>query len=180
MRTMHMVLALVALIGCGSDGKGADSGTSRATSGVECDDGVCVLSGTLLEDLTLTADNVYLLRGGVFIGDDQASTVLTIEPGVTIYGESSTDGMLAVTRNSRIEALGTADAPIVFTSSKEVGTRARGDWGGLIINGNAPVNSCGADFEGELCEAFGEGGTGFYGGNDPADNSGTLTYVRVE
>ena len=52
-----------------------------------------------------------------------------------------------------------------MTSSKNDGSRARGISGGLIINGNAPINAC-ADSEGEACEAYGEGGTGWYGGND--------------
>jgi hypothetical protein len=80
--------------------------------------------------------------------------------------------MLVVTRNSKIMAEGTADQPIVMTSDKAVGSRSRGDWGGLIINGNAPLNTGG--------EAYGEGGTGYYGGSNPHDNSGVLRYVRVE
>ena len=59
-------------------------------------------SGTINEDLTLTADYAWLLRGGVFIGDDVSETVLTIEPGTKIYGESATDGMLAIRRNSNL------------------------------------------------------------------------------
>jgi hypothetical protein len=65
-----------------------------------------------------------------------------------------------------------------MTSSQPEGSRNRGDWGGLILNGNAPVNVCNdgaAD-----CESFGEGGTGFYGGPDEDDDSGVLRYVRVE
>ena len=154
----------------------SDSSTENK---LDCADGVCTLTGTITEDLTLTSDNVYLLRGGVFIGDDVEETVLTIEPGTRIYGESSTDGMLVIRRGSKINAEGTADAPIVFSSSKAVGSRARGDWGGLIINGRAPINSCSGGSE-EICEAFGEGGTGFYGGDDTEDSSGILKYVRVE
>jgi len=133
---------------------------------------IITLSGTITEDMTMTAGNEYLLRGGVFVGDDVNETVLTIEPGVTIYGESATKGMLVITRNSKIIAEGTADAPIIMTSDKEPGQRSRGDWGGLIINGNAPLNT------GD--EAYGEGGTGYYGGSNPHDNSGVLRYVRVE
>lgn len=168
----------LALTGCPAEGDDDDSVTGDDT--IECADDVCVVSGTITDDLTLTSDVSWLLRGGVFIGDDVDTTVLTIEAGTTIYGESSTDGMLVVRRNSQIVAEGTADAPIVFTSSKSPGSRARGDWGGLILNGNAPLNSCGGDFEGDVCEAFGEGGTGWYGGDDPSDDSGVLRYVRVE
>ena len=153
------------------------SNTMATVAGVDCDDNVCVLSGVITEDFTMTADNVYLLRGGVFIGDDLSQNTLTIEPGTTIYGESNSDGMLIVRRNAKILAEGTVDEPIVFTSSKNLGSRTRGDWGGLILNGNAPINSCGDQ---EFCEAQGEGGTGLYGGNDPDDNSGVLKYVRIE
>ncbi|MEZ4323020.1 MAG: hypothetical protein R3F61_36475 [Myxococcota bacterium] len=166
-------LLTLALVACNPEPVDTDTPVTN-----ECGDDFCVLSGTITESMTLTADKAWLLRGGVFIGDDVSETVLTIEPGTTVYGESSTDGMLVVRRHSRIVAEGTADAPIVFTSSKAEGSRARGDWGGLILNGTAPINSCadGADD----CEAFGEGGTGWYGGNDPDSDSGVLKYVRVE
>lgn len=172
-----MLTLLSLLFACGD--KSEDTAPATVTTdAVACENNICILSGTITEDLTLEAKNQYLLRGGVFIGDDVNETILTIEAGTTIYGESSTDGLLVVRRNSKIYAEGRADAPIVFTSSKEAGSRGRGDWGGLIINGNAPINACAE--EGEFCEAFGEGGTGFYGGTNPEDNSGILKYVRVE
>lgn len=170
------LLATASATGCEQPGESGNNTGDGSAEAVSCVDGVCTLSGEITEDLTLTADTVWLLRGGVFIGDDEERTVLTIEPGTIIYGESSTNGMLVVTRGSQIIAEGTAEAPIVFTSSKEEGTRARGDWGGLILNGRAPVNGCDA----APCESFGEGGTGYYGGGDAEDNSGVLKYVRVE
>jgi hypothetical protein len=152
--------------------------TDTQTESLCGDDGVGILSGTYTEDLTLDPDCNWLLSGGVIIGDDVNPTVLTIEAGTTIYGESATDGFLVIRRGSRIEAVGTASEPIVFTSDQPEGSRGRGNWGGLVINGRAPINACEpptAD-----CEAQGEGGTGLYGGSDPDDNSGTLRYVRVE
>ncbi|MBN2340176.1 MAG: hypothetical protein JXX29_07695 [Deltaproteobacteria bacterium] len=136
----------------------------------------CIVSGTYVEDQHWTADYTYVLRGGVFIGDDVNETILTIDAGTTILGESATMGMLVIRRGSKIMAQGTAEAPIVMTSSKAPGSRARGDWGGLIINGRATINGC----DEAPCEASGEGGTGFYGGSDDADSSGVLQYVRVE
>ena len=53
----------------------------------------------------------------------------------------------------------------MFTSDQPIGARGRGDWGGIIINGRAPVNFAGG-------EAAGEGDTGVYGGTDANDNSG--------
>lgn len=131
-----------------------------------------IKTGTITENTTWKEGDTVILRGGVFVGDGINQTVLTIEPGVTIYGESSTKGMLVVSRGSKIMAEGTAAKPIIMTSDKAVGQRGRSDWGGLIINGRAPLNS------GD--EAYGEGGTGYYGGTDPADNSGVIKYVRVE
>ncbi len=175
-----MVLLLLSMllmaVSCGGDDEGDNNNNDGGIA--QCDGDVCTLSGTITEDLTLTSDIQWVLRGMVAVGDDVNQTILTIEPGTTIYGESSTNGFLVITRHSKIMAEGTADAPIVFTSSKEVGSRSRGDWGGLIINGLAPVNGC--EEEGVVCESFGEGGTGWYGGDDAADNSGVLRYVRVE
>ena len=139
---------------------------------------LCALSGRITASLTLTADKDYLLNGPVFIGDGTAETVLTIEAGTTIYGlkDPGAPGTLIVDRGSKLEANGTKDAPIVFTSDQLEGQRDRGDWGGLIINGYAPINGC----DEAPCSAEGEGSTGSYGGDDPADSSGTLRYVRVE
>ena len=128
------------------------------------------LQGNITSNQTLTANNDYLLVGAVFI---RPPATLTIEAGTTIYGEQATNGTLIIARGARIEAEGTRTRPIVLTSDQEPGTRARGDWGGLIINGFAPLNLPGGT-------ALGEGDTGRYGGNRPNDNSGTLRFVRVE
>ncbi|MFO7651326.1 MAG: hypothetical protein R6X13_08340 [bacterium] len=136
------------------------------------DPGVRTITGTIVEGDTWREGDTIILRGGVFVGDDVNETVLVIEPGVTIYGEATTKGMLVVRRNSKVYAVGTPEKPIVMTSEKAPGQRNRGDWGGLIINGRAPLNT------GD--EAYGEGGTGYYGGNVPDDNSGRLSYVRIE
>jgi hypothetical protein len=178
-----LTLLVLSFTACGdssnADETDGDSNTDGDAVG-DCEGDVCYLSGTYTDDITLTPDIQWVLRGGVFIGDDENETILTIEPGTTIYGETSTVGMLSIRRGSKIMAEGTKDAPIVFTSSKEEGDRSRGDWGGVIINGRAPINSCGEADETKACEALGEGGTGYYGGNDPDDNSGVLRYVRVE
>ncbi|MFZ9886843.1 MAG: hypothetical protein ACO3JL_05000 [Myxococcota bacterium] len=182
MKRLHILhaslLAVTPFLGlaCGGESPATDTGDNTQSETLACDGDVCVLTGTITDDLTLTADKAWLLRGGVFIGDDVNETVLTIEPGTTLFGETSTNGMLVIRRGSKIIAEGTAEAPIVMTSSKEDGSRARGDWGGLIVNGRAPVNGC----DEAPCEAFGEGGTGFYGEADADDSSGVLKYVRVE
>jgi hypothetical protein len=109
---------------------------------------------------------------------------LTIEPGTTILGKSDIPqgvrgAYLIVSRGSRIvaDATGedrppTAEEVIVFTSDKPRGQRAVEDWGGIVINGQAPTNA------GD--EAEGEGDSGFYGGTDVNDDSGILRGVRIE
>lgn len=131
---------------------------------------VRVIRGRFSSDIALTNQFHYVLRGVVFI--ERGATV-DIQAGTRIVGEFATLGTLVIAQGGRINAIGTADAPIVFTSDQPIGQRARGDWGGLIINGEAPLNVPGGI-------AIGEGGTGPYGGNNPADDSGTLRYVRVE
>ena len=127
------------------------------------------VEGEITTNTTWTSDKRYLLRGGVFV---RTGATLTIEPGTIIFGEGATLGMLVVDRGAKIMAVGTKGDPIIFTSDALPGQQARAQWGGLIINGYAPLNT------GETAE--GEGGTGVYGGNDPHDNSGALRYVRVE
>jgi hypothetical protein len=181
--TKPILLALLPLTLLACDDKGGDSGANGGSTGdgsLTCVDGYCTLPSTVDADLTLTPDVLYVLPGsGVFVGDGVATVTLTIEPGVTLYGEPQS--FLAIQQNSRIEAVGTEDAPIVFTSPQSEGARNRADWGGLIVNGLAPINNC-SDGTGAVagCTAEGEGGTGTYGGDDPDDDSGTLRYVRVE
>lgn len=137
----------------------------------------CVLSGTYTSDLTLTSDNIWMLKGGVFVGKDNSeNAVLTIQPGTKIVGYAAAD-YLVIARGSKIMAEGTQFQPIVFTAGVESGRR-RGMWGGLVINGNAPINSCRP--KPGVCVAEGEGSTGLYGGSDAHDNSGVLRFVRVE
>ncbi len=160
---------------------------------------VCEVFGTITSDLTLTPFNTYALRGSVFVGFDQGPdianpagnpadgenpAVLNVQAGTTVFGVSPTD-FLVINRGSQINATGTAASPIIFTSDDDVrGLNGvgdeRGQWGGLIINGRAPINNCATPAVPVSCETSGEGGTGNYGGNGPNDNSGTLNYVRVQ
>ena len=131
---------------------------------------VIVVSGEITGTETWVNTNYYVLRGAVFVRN---AATLNIQAGTRVIGESGSVGTLIVERGGRLMASGTAQAPVVFTSDQAIGTRNRGDWGGLIINGRAPINLEGG-------EGAGEGDTGVYGGTDPNDNSGVLRYVRVE
>jgi len=131
---------------------------------------VVVVRGNITANTTFSSANDYLLSGAVFV---QPPATLTIEAGTTIFGESAANGTLVIAQGARIMAVGTANAPIVFTTDQPAGSRSRGLWGGVIINGRAPLNVPGG-------QAFGEGDTGVYGGSQPNDDSGVLKYVRVE
>jgi hypothetical protein len=156
-----------------------------------------VVSGVLSADATWTADKTWILDGPVTVGSDCGpdpanplgtcnAVVLEIEPGTTITAKRQPtnpnvrSSFLIVTRGSQLIADATgangvkpAEADvIVFTSDAPRGQRARGDWGGIVLNGRAPINS------GD--EASGEGDSGLYGGVDDEDSSGILRGVRVE
>lgn len=123
------------------------------------------------------ADTIYVMTGLYYV---QPGHSLTIEPGTIIKGHKATGGTLIVTRGAQIFAQGTQFRPIIFTSSQAAGTRASGDWGGIIILGNAPVNKVNPLIEGGLIAGDCTGASGTYGGNDATDNSGVFSYVRIE
>jgi len=114
------------------------------------------------------------------------NAVLTIQPGTVIRGDKATKSCLIITKGAKIMAQGTAANPIVFTSNESVASgRSGGDWGGLIILGNGIINTACATCGTAPNTNFIEGFTSTfpeisYGGNNNADNSGVLSYVRVE
>lgn len=130
------------------------------------------ITSDITSNTTWTSNNIYTLSGGFIYVRNNA--VLTIQPGTIIKGNAAT---LVITRGAKIQAVGTATQPIVFTSSQPAGSRNPGDWGGIIICGKAPIND-------PAGERLAEGGIdpvyGLYGGTDVNDNSGTLKYVRIE
>ncbi|MDZ7369811.1 MAG: T9SS type A sorting domain-containing protein [candidate division KSB1 bacterium] len=136
--------------------------------------GSVVIQGDITKNRTLSADSTYLLRGFVRV---KSGATLTIPPGTVIYGEYNTQGSLIVQPGGKIIAQGTANKPIIFTSEfARPGSPQppqRGDWGGVIILGKAPIN-----VPGGVANIEGPGDT--YGGNDPDDNSGVLSYIRIE
>lgn len=131
---------------------------------------------------TWTNNNIYILQGFVRV---TSSDTLVIQPGTIIKGDYTSKGSLIVERGGYLLAQGTETQPIVFTSQKPAGQRSYGDWGGVILCGrgavNQPANVANGTQQGE---AVVEGGVGsIYGGGltpNDADNSGILTYVRIE
>lgn len=176
-------------------------GTSESVqpaSFVSCngDNTVCTISGTIDQDYTLVSGVEWRLSGEVLVGDGNqvvdndadvqavrdAGVTLTVRPGVSV--KAFDDGSLLVTRGSRLMAVGSAASPITF-SSLDDGFDGLGEWGGVILQGFAPQFGAGGTGpcygSGTVCNVVGEGGTvvGNYGGNDPADSSGALRYVRI-
>lgn len=117
------------------------------------------------EKVTLDATKVYKLTGGVHVKDGGQ---LIIPAGTRIESTGGTAAYVTVEQGGKIFANGTASAPVVFTSPS--GTA--GSWGGIVIAGKAPIN------KGTTASA--EVGNTTYGGTVPNDNSGSLTYVRIE
>ncbi|HET6762508.1 MAG TPA: fibronectin type III domain-containing protein [Longimicrobiaceae bacterium] len=141
------------------------------------------VTGNITADRTFYADTVYVLNGFVKV---RTGATLHIQPGTRIVGDTTVDGSsLWITRGGKIDARGTAAAPIVFTSQRAPGNRKPGDWGGLIFVGNAVDNRSAG---GGVTSIFTEGPTGtgqntaenYGGGTDANDNSGYMRYVRVE
>jgi Secretion system C-terminal sorting domain len=140
------------------------------------------ITSDITTNTTWTSANVYKLSGQIFVKN---GATLTIEAGTVIRGgDAATKPTLIITRGSKIEAVGTATNPIVFTSGKDVGLRNPGDWGGLIILGRGTYNTNGGynNIEGLPITADSKFGAQTSLGESliPNDNSGTLKYVRIE
>lgn len=182
----------VSLNSCESDDGGSDTGSQQDSY---------TLSGNITESTTgvvdkvlhLNSDQVWTLKGRVSITD---GITLKIDPGTIIKGASGTGSdasTLIIARGAKIDAQGTAENPIVMTSVLDniladgsypssgpaLGVGTRGLWGGLLILGNAPCS-----FKADATQLQIEGipasdENGLYGGNDPSDNSGIITYLSI-
>ncbi len=197
----------VSLVGCGSSSDGGDPAptpTPNPTPGdsvcdesfVECSGSDAVLSGTIDKSIELDGAYNWFLDGFVFVGaganevtsEAQASSLkanrvtLTVPAGTEVKGIDG-DAALIVTRGGRLMAQGTAAAPITF-SSLDADYDGLGEWGGVVLQGwgefygegGEPVCHNGTQ---SYCNVPGEGDAGFFGGDDNADDSGVLTYVRI-
>ena len=186
--------------GSGSGNSGTDTPTEPPASDAcpsgttEVSTGVCSLSGRIVSDMTLVAGNEYQLDGRVIVGngncelsdsntctngDAVLNVTLTIEAGVEVKGLPSSDplnaAVLDVNRGSKLVAVGTAAAPIIFSSASDDNYDGSGEWGGIQLSGFAPHNAC----DGTPCNVDGEGAVNFIGGDNAADSSGTLKYVVI-
>ncbi|WP_298416982.1 multidrug transporter [uncultured Kordia sp.] len=171
------LLGALALTSCASDDTADINITDNSvtnnttTGGGNTGTQTIFLSGTYTEDLTLDANNDYVVNGSLIMA---SGTTLTIPPCMTIEAlAAGSDVYIAISQGAKIDAQGTADCPIVFTSNASA--PAAGDWGGLIILGSAPINSVAGN-----ATATSEIASLPYGGTIANDDSGILRYVRVQ
>ena len=130
------------------------------------------LTGSVSTSRTLTQDTCWTMKGIVYV---EPGATLTVEKGTKIAGDPTSLGVLVVKPGAKLVARGTAANPIVFTSSKPKGQRAKGDWGGIILLGKATTNAGVGFITGiEVSDST------LFGGDDDADSSGALEYVRIE
>lgn len=128
------------------------------------------IRGVITSDVHLTKDKTYRLRGYVYVN---SGATLTIDAGTKIVSNKDSAGVLVIYRGAKIQAVGTVSEPIVFTSAET--NPAPGDVGGVVIVGQAKGNDNHSVIEGGVDADHSK-----FGGNDDADNSGTLKYIRIE
>jgi len=173
----------------------ADRGTITGPTGSYR---ICELPVRFTRSATLTRipGLLYSLGGRVDVGVDlgavpvanEASVTLTIEPGVIVFASTGVS-WLAVNRGNRLNAVGTATQPIIFTSRDNVlglvTDDSQGQWGGIVLLGRAPITDCtvapAATPGSANCERQTEGAVdpAYFGGATPTDNSGTLRYMQI-
>jgi len=188
------VLEPIATATC-TDGikNGNETGVDCGGACAACETGNVVdedLSGLLTEDLTLTKDVLWEINGKFVVG---SGATLTIEAGTIIKGAEGAGSLasaLIVGRGGLIDARGTEEEPIIFTSildNIQVGQKAgtnldendRGLWGGVILLGNAPSSIEGDSEESQIEGIPADDDFGRYGGSDAEDNSGFIQYVSI-
>ncbi|WP_343305965.1 hypothetical protein AAHN97_02445 [Chitinophaga niabensis] len=201
MKTTTLILTVAAglmVLGtaCKKENKVQQQGDFRALNAgptplSPCTDtlGPVILSGKISTNTTLNSNTLYYLDGVVAV----EGATLTIQPGTIIRGLAGTPasggnpgtpgGVLVITKTGFIDAQGTASCPIVFTSYRErSGIPAPGDWGGIVILGEAPTNRSTSSVVEGIPNNLAGGVTydNTYGGSSTGDNSGILTHVRIE
>ena len=166
----NSALALVSTVSVFTSCSSKDSVTDPVVTSKEV-----IIKADITGTRNLVKDSIYVLQGQINV-----SGIINIAAGTVIKGDKVTKGSLIILPGGKINAIGTASSPIVFTSALAPGLRSAGDWGGLVIVGKAPVNQTTAVVEGLSREvAY---GTSVLASDkrDAADNSGTLKYVRIE
>ena len=163
------ILAILTVVTIAFSSCSKDDNPTTSTFELKVDD----LKGSIADGtVTMDAAKTYTLTGGLIV---RSGATLIIPAGTTIQSDPTADSekaktiYIAVERGAKIFINGTASKPVVMTSGKSV--KSEGNWGGLIICGNAKVNTGdnGTSEVGDLS----------YGGNDNTDSSGSITYLKI-
>ena len=147
-----------------------------------------LVTSNITENTTWYSDSIYILGGRISV---VSGAELTIQPGCIIKGDAGSGASataLVIARGGKLHAVGTANAPIIFTSivdsiqpgmiaSPNLDPTVRGLWGGLIVLGNAPISATAQTIQIEGIPTSDP--NGLYGGTDTLDNSGELAYISI-
>ncbi|MTI38522.1 hypothetical protein [Fulvivirga lutimaris] len=188
---MKKILNLIAAFGvmfclssCSDDEDPIIGGSNEDVLGTEN------VNSNITTNTTWTNNNIYILQSRIIV---EPGATLTIEAGTIIKGESG-DGAnataLIIAKGAKIMAEGTSSAPIIFTTdidqieigdidSPNLDETNSGEWGGVIILGNAPISDESNSGTEQIEGIPGDVALAEYGGNDPDDNSGILRYVSI-
>jgi len=148
------------------------------------------VTGNITSDTKWTANNIYVLNGKVVVTN---GATLTIEAGTIVKGKEGVGtnaSALIIARGAKINAIGTKDSPVIFTSildnikiGEKTGSNmdetASGKWGGLIVLGNAPISASNGDVVSQIEGIPASETYGAFGGNNAADNSGVLSFISL-
>lgn len=177
MKTLMIAAGALTLLTFAACKKEAQQGDQNVRAGILPDGST--LPSIISADVELVANGTYYLDGKSYV---TPGGELKINAGVTIKGISKSTpaeaSALIVTRGGLIHAVGTVGSPIVFTSNNS--SPAVGDWGGVVILGDAPTNKVEPTIEGIDLPTLPPGVDVHYGGADATDSSGILKYVRIE
>jgi hypothetical protein len=151
-----------------------------ANVSIQVNDPVVTLGPGNLTSQTLDATKRYLLKGQVFIPN---GVTINVPAGTVILGDKATKATLVVEKGGVLNCNGTANAPVVMTSSQGVGERDKGDWGGLVILGRAFTNQNTSAEDAGSPNIEGIDPPKRFGSNvrtNDTESSGTYRYLRVE
>jgi hypothetical protein len=172
MKKAFLLLSILVVIfgaSCSKSDDGPNPPGGGDTTGVDTSSNIFI-RGVISSNQHWVSTKTYHLRGYVYVTNN---ATITIDPGTKIVSNRDSAGVFVVYRTAKIDAQGTADKPIVFTSGET--SPAPGDLGGVVLVGQARVNGNHAVLEGGVDPAY-----SVFGGTNDADNSGTLKYVRIE
>ncbi|MCS6984272.1 MAG: hypothetical protein NZM25_03965 [Leptospiraceae bacterium] len=179
--TSLLTLGFLAM-GCASDDKEKKETTG---AGAPLCNPTEVIEGFISVNRTIGANSCVAIKGAVTV---LQGATLRIEEGAKVLADTSTLSYIKVNRGAKIEAVGTASNPVIFTSGAAVGSRSPSDWGGIVIHGASATNqTAGSNYAADteiFTGPYGCGDSNFTCQGTPAlsnnDNSGELRYVRVE